>query len=125
MTPADFRAWHEAMGYTYDTGAAALGVSRGTYADWLAGRSRTTGKPIQISRLVALACAALSCVVCDAPGPSEVHEIKQGQWFTSCALCPDCRRGAFNGLHGQKRMWAVKKMDELDALAATVAQVLN
>ena len=60
MTPADFRAWHEAMGYTYDTGAAALGVSRGTYADWLAGRSRTTGKPITPSRTVALACAALA-----------------------------------------------------------------
>ena len=60
MTPADVRAWHNAMGYTYDTGAAALGVSRGTYADWIAGRSRTTGKPIKISRLVALACAALA-----------------------------------------------------------------
>ena len=60
MTPSDFRAWHEAMGHTYDTGAKALGVSRGTYADWLAGRSRTTGKPITISRLVALACAALA-----------------------------------------------------------------
>ena len=60
MTPADFRAWHNAMRYTYDTGAAALGVSRSTYAEWLAGRSRTTGKPIKISRLVALACAALA-----------------------------------------------------------------
>ena len=60
MTPDDFRAWHDAMGHTYDTGAAALGVSRGTYADWLAGRSRTTGKPIQVSRVVALACAALA-----------------------------------------------------------------
>ena len=60
MTPDDFRAWHNTMGYTYDTGSAALGVSRGTYADWLAGRSRTTGKPIQISRIVALACAALA-----------------------------------------------------------------
>lgn len=60
MTPADFRAWHDAMGYTYETGAEALGVSRGTYADWLAGRSRTTGRPIKISRLVALACAALA-----------------------------------------------------------------
>ena len=60
MTPADFRAWHDAMGHTYDTGSAALGVSRGTYADWLSGRSRTTGKPIQISRLVALACEALA-----------------------------------------------------------------
>ncbi len=60
MTPADFRAWHEAMGYTYDTGAAALGVSRGTYADYLAGTSRTTGAPIEIKRTVALACAALA-----------------------------------------------------------------
>ena len=59
MTPDDLRAWQARMGYTYDTAAAALGVSRGTYADWVAGRSRTTGKPIQISRLVALACAAL------------------------------------------------------------------
>ena len=60
MTTAEFRAWHQAMGYTYGTGAAALGVSRGTYADWLAGRSRTTGKPIRIKRTAALACAALA-----------------------------------------------------------------
>ena len=60
MTTDDFRAWHNAMGYTYDTGSAALGVSRGTYADWLSGRSRTTGRPIKISRIVALACAALA-----------------------------------------------------------------
>ncbi len=63
MTPADLRAWQAHMGYTYDTAAAALGVSRGTYADWVAGRSRTTGKPIQISRLVSLACAALAAGV--------------------------------------------------------------
>ena len=60
MTTDDFRAWHNAMGYTYDTAAQALGVSRAAYADWIAGRSRTTGKPIQISKLVALACAALA-----------------------------------------------------------------
>ena len=60
MTPDDLRAWQQAMNFTYDTAAAALGVSRAAYADWIAGRSRTTGKPIQISRLVALACAALA-----------------------------------------------------------------
>lgn len=60
MTPDDLRAWQAHMGYTYDTAAAALGVSRGTYADWLAGRSRTTGKPIMIKRTAALACAALA-----------------------------------------------------------------
>ena len=39
MTPADLRAWQAHMGYTYDTAAAALGVSRAAYADWIAGRS--------------------------------------------------------------------------------------
>ncbi|AVS73928.1 helix-turn-helix domain-containing protein [Paracidovorax cattleyae] len=60
MTSEDLRAWHAAMGYTYDTAARALGVSRATYADWVAGRSRTTGKPVQPSRAVGLACAALA-----------------------------------------------------------------
>lgn len=63
MTTADLRAWQACMGYTYDTAAKALGVSRAAYADWIAGRSRTTGKPIKISRLVALACAALAAGV--------------------------------------------------------------
>ena len=60
MTADDLRAWQAHMGLTYDTAAKALGVSRSTYAEWIAGRSRTTGKPIKISRLVALACAALA-----------------------------------------------------------------
>lgn len=60
MTPRDLRACQAHMGYTYETAADALGVSRSTYADWVAGRSRTTGKPIKISSLVALACAALA-----------------------------------------------------------------
>ena len=28
----------------------------------------------------------LPCSVCDDDGPSDAHEIKQGQWFTSVAL---------------------------------------
>ena len=60
MTPADLRAWQARMGLTYDTAAQALGVSRATYAEWLRGKSRTTGKPVAPSRTVALACAALA-----------------------------------------------------------------
>lgn len=60
MTPADLRSWQARMGYTYDTAAQALGVSRSTYAEWVAGKSRTTGKPVTPSRLCALACAALA-----------------------------------------------------------------
>lgn len=28
------------------------------------------------------------------------------------------------GWHGQRRMWAIKKMDEVDALAVTVERLL-
>lgn len=68
--------------------------------------------------------ADLPCSVCDSYGGSEVHEIKQGQWYTSVALCPECHRGSVLGLHGQRRAWLVRKMDEIDALAVTVQRLM-
>lgn len=41
------------MGLTYDTAAAALGVSRSTYALWLSGGAR-------VPPMLGLACAALA-----------------------------------------------------------------
>lgn len=67
----------------------------------------------------------LPCSVCDTPGPSEAHHIKQGLQYTCVALCESCHRGQINGLHGQRRMWAVRKMDELDALDVTVARLMG
>ena len=67
---------------------------------------------------------ALSCSVCDEPGPSDTHHIKQGQHYTVVALCKSCHQGALMGLHGQRRMWAIKKMDEVDALAVTIERLL-
>lgn len=66
----------------------------------------------------------MPCGVCEAPGPSEAHELKQGQWFTSIPLCADCHRGEFNGIHGQARIWAVKKLDEQEVLNETIRQLL-
>jgi hypothetical protein len=66
----------------------------------------------------------MPCGVCDAPGPSEAHELKQGQWFTSIPLCADCHRGSFNGIHGQARIWSVKKLDEQEVLNETIRQLL-
>ena len=66
---------------------------------------------------------SLPCAVCDQPGPSEAHEIEQGQWFTSIALCPSCHRDNFNGIHGQGRMWSVYKMTELKALNETIRKL--
>lgn len=61
MTPADLKAWQDALGLSYRAAAKALGVSPATYFDWLSGISRNTGKPInKLSRLVALACAAIA-----------------------------------------------------------------
>ena len=60
MPPADLRAWQAQMGYTFAQAAQALGVSQSAYADWLAGVSRTTGKPKAIDKRTGLACAALA-----------------------------------------------------------------
>ena len=65
----------------------------------------------------------LPCSVCNQAGPSEAHEIEQGQWFTSVAVCADCHRGSKNGLHGQRDMWRVMKMTELSALNVTIARL--
>jgi hypothetical protein len=67
---------------------------------------------------------SLPCSVCGAEGPSDAHEVKQGQWFSAVALCKDCHQGAENGLHGRRAMWRVMKMDEIDALAVTVERLV-
>ena len=53
MTPADLRAWQARMGFTYETAAAALGISRSGFAKLLAGDH-------PIDKRTALACAALA-----------------------------------------------------------------
>jgi hypothetical protein len=68
---------------------------------------------------------SLPCSVCDSPPPSEAHHIEQGLHFAAVALCAECHRGSMMGWHGQKRMWAIKKMDELDALNVTIARLVQ
>ena len=68
---------------------------------------------------------ALPCSVCDAPGPSDAHHIKQGLQYTVVALCKDCHQGSILGWHGQKKMWAIKKMQEIDALNRTIERLVN
>ncbi len=68
---------------------------------------------------------SLPCVVCWAPPPSECHEVEQGQWFTSVALCADCHRGSHNGIHGRRAIWNVNKQTELTALNATIRELMK
>lgn len=66
---------------------------------------------------------AQPCSVCDAPAPSEAHHTKQGNHWTVIALCKDCHTGSRNGIHGQRLMWKLKKMDENDALNVTLRRL--
>jgi cytochrome c5 len=62
----------------------------------------------------------MPCSVCDAPGPSDAHHIKQGQHWTVVSLCKACHQGPILGWHGQRAAWNVRKMDEIDALSNTI-----
>lgn len=88
-------------------------------------QSRNKHAPNAAERAHIARVALLPCSVCNQAGPCEVHEIRQGQWFTAVALCTDCHRGSVLGLHGQRRAWLVRKMDELDALAVTVRRLMS
>ena len=88
---------------------------------WSKNKARMTKEEREYVGLVKL----LPCSVCDADGPCDAHEIKQGQWWTCVALCHECHQNPVLGLHGQKRAWLIRKMDELDALAATVQRVVR
>lgn len=68
---------------------------------------------------------ALPCSVCDAPAPSEAHHVKQHSQYLCVALCEDCHRGPLLGIHGQRRAWAIRKMDEQDALAVTIKRLME
>ena len=86
-------------------------------------QSKNKAKPTASERLHIARIKAMSCIICDAPPPSECHEINQSQWFTSMPLCADCHRGSLNGIHGQRRLWNVYKMDELLALNETIRKL--
>lgn len=87
-------------------------------------QSKNKPTPTKAERAHIERIKGMPCGVCGAHGPSECHELKQGQWFTSIPLCADCHRGSFNGIHGQARIWAVMKLDEQEVLNETIRQLL-
>ena len=75
--------------------------------------------------------AKVDCVLCTALGkpgiPASVHHVREGQgmaqraanWL-SVALCWNCHQGP-NGLHGDRTLMRIAKLEELDLLAMTIA----
>jgi hypothetical protein len=66
----------------------------------------------------------MPCGVCGAPGPSDAHEPRQGEWFTAIPLCRSCHMDGHNGWHGERRIWKVLKKDELSVLNETIGKLL-
>lgn len=62
------------------------------------------------------------CAVCDAGPYVEAHHIVQGCHFTTVGLCVDCHRGPM-GLHGDKTLWRIHKITEIEALNETLRRV--
>ncbi len=59
MTPAEFKSWRKAMGYTQKDAAAALGISVSSVELYERGSRRDDDRPVDIPRRVELACEAL------------------------------------------------------------------
>ena len=69
--------------------------------------------------------AELPCVVCGTHGV-QLHHVREGQGMAQRAsnflvvpLCPDCHTGP-NGIHGDKSLMRIQKLDEMDLLAKTI-----
>jgi hypothetical protein len=88
-------------------------------------QSKNKHKPTTHEREHIALIKQMDCGVCGAAGPSDAHELNQGQWFTSIPLCKDCHQGSFNGIHGQKRIWSVLKKDELSVLNDTIETLMH
>lgn len=86
-------------------------------------QSKNKAAPTKAEREHITRIKEMPCGVCGAAGPSEAHELRQGEWFTSIPLCADCHRGSFNGIHGQARIWKVMKLDELSVLNNTIEEL--
>lgn len=84
---------------------------------------QTTQEREWVSRVAAMPC--ICCVLLEraAGGPSEVHELKQGSWFTSIPLDWQCHRGP-KGIHGDKSYLKLLRMDELDLLNETLRRMV-
>ncbi|MBD1412813.1 hypothetical protein NUJ30_08665 [Burkholderia contaminans] len=87
-------------------------------------QSKNKRAPTVAERSYIALIKSMDCGCCGQTGPSEAHEIDQGQWFTSIPLCADCHRGGHNGIHGQRRIWAVLKKTELSVLNETIERVV-
>lgn len=88
-------------------------------------QSKNKPKPTVAEREHIERIKSMACGCCGNSGPSDAHEIEQGMWWTSIPLCRDCHMGSHNGIHGQKRIWAALKKDEMSVLNDTIRLLME
>ena len=77
--------------------------------------------------------AALGCILCRIQGrgqvDAEIHHLREGVGmsqrqsdYLTVPLCPACHRGS-TGLHGDRSLLRISKLDELGLLAATLEEL--
>ena len=73
----------------------------------------------------------LPCACCGASPPSSAHHIRKGQGiaqkadnFLVVAICYECHQGV-SGLHGDKTLMRIQKIEELDLLSRTIEMMYN
>jgi len=82
-------------------------------------------RPNNRERLHLAKIKEMPCGVCDASPPSDAHHIVQHNQYLCIPLCKDCHQGSHNGIHGQARMWSVMKLNEMDVLNLTLANLFR
>lgn len=75
--------------------------------------------------------AELPCSLCGAPGPSQVHHLREGMGmaqrnsdYIAIPLCYSCHQGD-QGIHGDRTLWRIYRKTELDCLAETIRSLTN
>lgn len=80
--------------------------------------------PTKRERLHLARIKEMPCGVCGQSGPSDAHHIKQHHQYLCIPLCRDCHQG-YNGIHGTKALWRVRKLDELIVLNETIRNLVG
>ena len=86
--------------------------------------SRSKPAPTRSERAHIERIASLACACCEVSGPSQVHEVAQGDWWTAIPLCPACHTGP-GGIHGDRALLRVRKLDEWGAMSRTVRMLMS
>lgn len=77
--------------------------------------------------------AGMSCILCDLTGlgpnrPVHVHHLQnrgvRSNHFLVMPLCPECHQGA-NGIHGDKALLRIARVEEIDLLALTIEKLMK